>query len=221
MNLNIRAAMALNRHVAEKAKKAAMNVYDIVDRYHDRIRKFILVTVKDEWAADDLTQETFLRAQNNLASLRDPTKISAWLFQVAYNLCMDHLRSASRRVLEDIETVELSSPSDLISPAKELERNEMSLCVQIKALLLPQSYRTVLWLFDMAGFTLQETAEILSIRTDNAKVRLHRARKKLKAILEENCRFERDERNVFICVPINDIRPQAESQNFLKENFNG
>ncbi len=51
------------------------------------------------------------------------------------------------------------------------------------------------------GFTHQEIAETLGISVENVKVKLHRARKRLKTILEEKCAFERDERNVFICMP--------------------
>jgi RNA polymerase sigma-70 factor (ECF subfamily) len=51
-------------------------------------------------------------------------------------------------------------------------------------------------------FSHQEIAEILDISIENVKVRLHRARRKLKTILEEECRFEVDERSVFICQPV-------------------
>ena len=59
----------------------------------------------------------------------------------------------------------------------------------------------MLWLFDVLGFTHKEIAQVLAIDVGNVKVRLHRARKKMKSILEANCRFERDERNIFVCVP--------------------
>ena len=78
----------------------------------------------------------------------------------------------------------------------------MSACVQDKIRLLPESYQTVLVLFDLMEFSHQEIAEILDTSVENAKVRLHRARKKLKTILEEECRFEVDDRNVLICDPV-------------------
>jgi RNA polymerase sigma-70 factor (ECF subfamily) len=84
---------------------------------------------------------------------------------------------------------------------KELEQHQMSECVQEKVRRLPESYQTVLVLFDLMEFSHQEIAEILDISVENVKVRLHRARKKLKTILEEECRFEVDERNVLICDP--------------------
>ena len=67
--------------------------------------------------------------------------------------------------------------------------------------LLPESQKTVIELFDVLGFSQKEIAEILDITIDNVKVRLHRARKNLREILKNKCAFERDERNVLICVP--------------------
>jgi len=64
-----------------------------------------------------------------------------------------------------------------------------------------ESLRTVLVLSDIMEFSRQESADILGITVKNVKVRLHRARKRLKAIFEEKCAFERDERDVLICTP--------------------
>jgi RNA polymerase sigma-70 factor (ECF subfamily) len=85
---------------------------------------------------------------------------------------------------------------------KEFEQYQMGECVQDKIRLLPESHQAVLVLFDLMELSHQEIAEILNISVENVKVRLHRARKKLKTILEEKCRFEIDERNVLICDPV-------------------
>ena len=68
--------------------------------------------------------------------------------------------------------------------------------------MLPESYQTVLVLFDLMDFSHTEVAEIMDISVENVKVRLHRARKKLKAVLEKECRFEIDERSVLVCDPV-------------------
>ena len=62
----------------------------------------------------------------------------------------------------------------------------------------------VLWLFDVEGYTHKEIAEILGIDVSNVKVRLHRARNKMRKILNDNCKFERDSQNVFVCLPSED-----------------
>jgi RNA polymerase sigma-70 factor (ECF subfamily) len=69
--------------------------------------------------------------------------------------------------------------------------------------LLPQSLRSVIILFDMGELSHREIAEILDTTVDNVKVRLHRGRKRLKALLEERCTFELDERSVLVCEPAN------------------
>ena len=67
-----------------------MEFLEIYDQFYQRVRKFILASVRDESFADDLIQETFLRIQENLDSVRDPAKISSWIFRIAYHLCQDH-----------------------------------------------------------------------------------------------------------------------------------
>src|SRR4030042_4709483 len=80
----------------------------------------------------------------------------------------------------------------------------MGQCVQNYIHLLPEPLGVVLILFDTMDFNQQEIADTLEITVENVKVRLHRARKKLKDILEEACTFERDERNVLVCTPASD-----------------
>jgi len=185
-----------------------MEFWDIYDQYYTKVRKFILTLVKDEWMADDLIQETFLKIQNNLKDLKDPSKLSSWIFRIAYNLCQDHFRQLKRsrketRIdqegMEDFKESLIQKGPDI---QKELEQRQMGKCVQDQINLLPESMRTVLLLFDIMEFNHQEIADILGSTVKNVKVRLHRARKKLKPILEEKCAFERDERNVLVCLPV-------------------
>ena len=187
-----------------------MEFWDIYDRYYARVRKFILALVKDEWAADDLIQETFLKIQQNIENLKDPSKLSSWIFRIAYNLCQDHFRQLKRlRKEERIDQEEMEDFKEALAQKgpdiqKELEQRQMGECVQNQITLLPETPRTVLILFDIMEFSHQEIADILGITVKNAKVRLHRARKRLKTILEEKCAFERDERNVLVCTPSSD-----------------
>ena len=60
-----------------------MEFWAIYDQYYAKVRKFILALVRDEWVADDLIQETFLRVQQNLEGLRDFSKLSSWIFRIA------------------------------------------------------------------------------------------------------------------------------------------
>jgi RNA polymerase sigma-70 factor (ECF subfamily) len=177
-----------------------MNYREIHNQYYAKVRKFVLTSVKDEWIADDIVQETFVRIQENLDSVRDPSRISSWIFRIAYNLCQDHFRQSARSSNREIsqERMEISKEA---SVQKELEQRQMGQCVQDHMSLLPESLRTALILYDIMDFSHQEIAEILGTTIENTKVRLHRARKRFKAILEEQCAFEVDERSVLVCEP--------------------
>ena len=160
-----------------------------------------MALVRDEWIADDLTQETFARVQDHLAELRDPEKISSWILRIAYNLCQDHFRKNGKSLNNDGSDHEDSEIAEECFTEKQFEQHEMGQCVQQEIDRLPESLRTVIILSDMKEFSHREIADLLGITVENVKVRLHRARKRLKAFLEQKCTFESDERNVLVCEP--------------------
>lgn len=175
--------------------------YNIIEQFHDPVKRFITISVKDPWVADDLTQETFIKAQRKIGTLLDRSKMKGWLMRIAHNTCLDFYRSNSAIQLESFDQNEIFLAAQPLSIVKEIERDEMSDCVQAKLLMLQPNYRSILWLADAGGFNRHEIAAILGIKVNNVKVRLHRARKKFKQILEEHCNFGTDERAVFICSP--------------------
>jgi RNA polymerase sigma-70 factor (ECF subfamily) len=177
-----------------------MDLLEIHQRYYEGVRKFILASVRNPSAADDLTQETFIRIGENLNALRDPAKISSWIFRIAYHQVQDYFRANKRSPQEEIHDGLVNLEETPLQ--KKMEQSEMSQCVQDQLHLLPDSQRSVIILADVMDFSLQEIADILGITVENAKVRLHRGRKKFKAILEEKCTFETDERSVLVCEPV-------------------
>jgi RNA polymerase sigma-70 factor (ECF subfamily) len=181
---------------------AAMEFFEIYDQYYKRVRNFILSSVRDQWASDDLTQETFIRVQKNLHTLKDSSKLASWIFRIAHNLCQDHFRNLKRTSSNECELNEAKDVFKETIVQKRLEQREMSSCVQDVVSSLPESFRSVITLFDMAELSHREIAEILDTTVENVKVRLHRARKELRAQLEKKCTFEVDERSVLVCEPV-------------------
>jgi RNA polymerase sigma-70 factor (ECF subfamily) len=181
-----------------------MNFLDIHDQFYQRVKKFILASVRDESAADDLVQETFIKIHENLDSVRDPSKVSSWVFRIAHNVCYDYFRARKKTShngvhegLVDLQETPLQ---------KRMEQDEMSRCVQGQLNLLPESLRSVLIFSDIMELNHEEIADILELTVENVKVRLHRARKRFNAILEKKCTFELDERNVLVCEPVDKKR---------------
>lgn len=182
----------------------------VLSAHRDAIHRYVRGIVRDSAVADDLTQETLLRAHRKLATLEDPKRLSSWLYRIATNVCRDRFRRLPRRdrirSLDD-ETGGDAGPGLAIladsGPRldKVFEQREMSACVQRYLSELPDRYRAVILLHDEAGMTNPEIAEMLGVTVATVKIRVHRARQKLRAALGAACSFSSDDRGVLICEP--------------------
>jgi RNA polymerase sigma-70 factor (ECF subfamily) len=174
----------------------------IFDGDYKRILRYILSMVRDTAEAEDLTQETFLRAYRSRDSLRDEGARTTWLYRIATHVCYDRLRQYARRAPAesdtDLDQVEVAEP-DAPSLQQVIEQDEMSGCVQSFLNRLSDNYLAVILLHDMHEMTAAEIAHLLGESSDNVKIRLHRARQKLRMTLQAGCDFAYDERNVLTC----------------------
>jgi RNA polymerase sigma-70 factor (ECF subfamily) len=172
-----------------------------------RIRAYISRMIGEDDEAGDLLQETFARAQAAIGSFHGESKVSTWLYSIATHACLDHLKSARRRRTELVppETLIRVAADDEGSPrlsaALLIDQARMGECVRGLIDDLPRDQRMSLLLHDIEGMTLAGVADALDCSAAAAKVRIHRARKRLRALLEANCTFGCDERGVFVCEP--------------------
>ncbi len=169
---------------------------------YNRIYRYIHSMVNDNKEAEDLTQETFLRAFRKQDSLRDQGAQTAWLYKIATHVSLDRLRqfarSAPRESETDLQEVDIAE-TDTPSVQKITEQNEMSVCVQDYLNRLPDRYRAVILLHDMHDLTAMEISTLLGESLASVKIKLHRARLKLKAALRAGCAFSVDEDSVLTC----------------------
>ena len=175
------------------------------------VYRYIRSMVSNEAEAEDLTQETLLRAHRSLETLADDAKLTPWLYRIATNVCYDRFRQASyRNRPESIDTRrdddEENVRDDVVADPgprldKAFEQAEMSDCVQRYIADLSDSQRAVILLHDLKGMTNPEIAAMLGLTLDNVKIRLHRAREKLRIALGLGCSFSSDERGAILCDP--------------------
>jgi RNA polymerase sigma-70 factor (ECF subfamily) len=170
----------------------------LFDAHHDRIYRYILGLVREPAEAEDLTQETFLRAHARRDTLRDPKAVRGWLYRIATHACLDRLRQRVPQVsLDAAESAPSTSPS-----AQELaEREETSACVQRCLDFLSDRYRAVLLLHEGHNLTAAEIADLLGETEGAIKIRLHRARRKLTEIMEIGCAVSSSAGGVPCCEP--------------------
>lgn len=176
----------------------------VFEAYSQRLYRYALNLMHDPAEADDVVQDTFLRVNRRLDSLRDPAALTTWLYRIATHICLDRLRQRTRRAPREVdpdsaEVTEVDSAAPSLQQV--VEQNEMSDCVQRYLDSLSDSYRAVILLHDLHGLTGPELAELLGVSLSTVKIRLHRARRKLQAQLQTGCAFSHDERDVLVCEP--------------------
>lgn len=184
---------------------------DVLASHRDDIRRYVLGLVRDEPEAEDLTQETLLRAYKKLPTLKDPARLLPWLYRIATNVSYDRFRQASYktrpqsldRTTDGAAEVSAGEPESDAGPRLDLamEQEEMSGCVQRYMAGLSDSYRAVILLHDTQELTNPQIAEMLDISLATVKIRLHRARKKLREALDQACSFSSDDRGALVCEP--------------------
>ncbi|MEJ2183819.1 MAG: sigma-70 family RNA polymerase sigma factor [Nitrospirota bacterium] len=185
-----------------------LNFQDIYSTFHPKMLHY-LTRLVGEREAEDLTQEVFMKVNQALEGFRGESSFSTWIYRIATNAALDRQRSPSfQRTVRDRSTEERAAETadmdvwtgqKMISFDRQLIRTEMNECIRDFIFRLPADYRTVVILKEIEGFKNREVAEILGVSLDTVKIRLHRARARLKREFEAHCSFYRDERNVFSC----------------------
>ncbi len=181
-----------------------LDAVTLFDEYHQRLYRYTLSLLHDPAEADDATQETFVRATRSLEALRDKQALTTWLYRIATHACLDRLRQQARdKTLEVADDADDFEQAEDEAPSLEqiIERSDMSACVQRYLEGLSDSYRAVILLHDLDGLTGPQIAEVLDVSLATVKIRLHRARVRLRAQLEAGCAFSHDERDVLVCEP--------------------
>jgi RNA polymerase sigma-70 factor (ECF subfamily) len=197
----------VDRPEQQSQESHSLNFTDVFSEYERPIYNYLFRMTENETEADDLTQETFVRVHRGLPTFRGESSLSTWIYRIATNVSFDHFRRRATQQAKTAVPLEESTPDvewvdeAPSSPEQLAAQSEMSECVDGFVDRLPPSYRAVLVLHDMQGLKNREIAEVLDCSLDNVKIRLHRARKKLREALNTGCDFDRDERNVFVCEP--------------------
>ncbi len=163
---------------------------ELLHRFGPRLLNFGMKMCREKEDALDVFQDTLEKAYSSLSQLKEPGALRTWLFRVAANACLMKRRkpaSAPEEVpLDDVipETIadEGGAPWETL-PERAVENAELRKKLKEAILSVPADHRTVLILRDMEGFSTEETAEITGLSRDVVKMRLMRARMKVRSAL--------------------------------------
>jgi RNA polymerase sigma-70 factor (ECF subfamily) len=183
---------------------------EIHREFHPRILGY-LARMVGEAEAEDLAQEVFAKVAHALGGFRGESSLSTWIYRIATNTALDAMKKPLFRQMLGVGKVPFeemggAGESDLAClgggnpPLDErVIREEMNACIREVIETLPANYKTCIILGDLEDLSDAEVAEVLGLSLQAAKIRLHRARAKLRERLEASCVFYRDERNEMAC----------------------
>ncbi|HZE75799.1 MAG TPA: sigma-70 family RNA polymerase sigma factor [Gemmatimonadales bacterium] len=167
---------------------------ELIRRYERPIFSLLYRMVRDRELAEDLAQETFVKALNAIESYRPEFKFSSWIFKIANNAAIDHLRRRELDTLslegsphaetpDAIEATALQIGARQESPLDAVEARELGGQIEAAIARLRPEYRSCILLRHVEGRAYEEIAEILSLPLGTVKTYIHRARNELRQAL--------------------------------------
>lgn len=186
-----------DHELAEQACHGRERAYrELLERYERPVFSLVFRMVRDRSTAEDLAQEAFVRAFQAIGTYNPSYKFSSWLFKIANNLTIDHLRKRK------LDTVSIHGSPHAISPEAEersritlestgedpeayTENRELGGQIEEAIANLRPEYRTAVLLRHVEGYGYEEVAQIMDVPLGTAKTYIHRGRLQLKELLAE------------------------------------
>ncbi len=189
-------ATATDQQVVEFARSGREAAFrELVRRYQRPVFSLIYRMVRDRELAEDLAQETFIKILNAIERYRPEFKFSSWIFKIANNATIDHLRRKELDTLsleggpdattpDRIEATALKIGDTTENPLEELEARELGSAIERAVATLRPEYKACIILRHVEGRPYEEISEILDLPLGTIKTYIHRARAELRELLE-------------------------------------
>lgn len=160
----------------------------LVSAYRARLYNFVRTVVGNPEAAEDITQEAFVKAFFNLSKLKEPGRFKSWLFRIANNSALDLLRR-KKLPQADVDDSVHESYVDERNPEAGVVTRERTAHIRAALGKLKEDQRSILVMCDLQGLSYQEIAEVLRIPFGTVQSRIFYARKKLREHLDPSIVF--------------------------------
>ncbi|CAL2065151.1 RNA polymerase sigma factor [Tenacibaculum sp. 190524A05c] len=172
----------------EKTLKGDTNAFAfLVNNYKVMVFSLAMKMLKSREEAEEISQDTFIKAYKNLSKFKGDSKFSTWLYKIAYRSCLDSLKKNREKYHTDtIDEITINKINSTDNILEEISRKERAVIIKECLDKLPEEERTILWMFYYDELSLKEILEITDLSESNLKVKLHRARKRLLTVVKNN-----------------------------------
>ncbi len=177
--------------ILERVRSGDRRAFEgIVLKYQDAVYNLCRYMTGGSGDAEDVTQDTFIKAYRNLEKFRDTGSFSSWLYRIAVNTCLDLLRRPVPgrlfRTSPDGERFALETASNAPTPEETLQSKQARSAVERAVSSLSPKLKAVIVLNEIEGLSYEEVSEVLGISTGTVKSRLSRAREELRKRLKRS-----------------------------------
>ena len=172
----------------EKILKGDVNAFSfLVDNYKNMVFSLAFKMTKSREEAEEVSQDTFIKAYKNLSKFKGDSKFSTWLYRIAYHTSLDTIKKNKNTTnTYDINEVTFNQIKAVEHILEGIERKERAELMEVCLQKMADEERSIIWMFYYDELSLKEIIEVTGLQEANIKVKLHRARKKLLTIVKEN-----------------------------------
>jgi RNA polymerase sigma-70 factor (ECF subfamily) len=175
--------------LAQASARGDMKAFEtLYERHHRRVYSLCLRMVANATEAEDLAQEVFIQLFRKVGSFRGESAFTTWLHRLTVNHVLMHFRKKGVKYEKTTEEGEIGEIQDIIQSVAERPRFVDRIALDKAISELPPGYRTVFVLHDVEGFEHEEVASMLGVSVGTSKSQLHKARMKLRGLLNKKAK---------------------------------
>ena len=155
----------------------------IIDRYKNKAFSLLNRMLKNEFDAEEVLQDSFLKAFNSLKNFKGESKFSTWFYKIVYNTALTKLSSKKRKIESEMSSVEDHFNLERENDSIDVEKKDFIEFVHNTVNKLPGRYSAIISMFYLNEMSIDEISEVMQVSVSNVKVMLHRSRNSLRDLI--------------------------------------
>jgi len=173
-----------DQEIIDSVRKGNESDYSIIiNRYKNKAFSLLMRMLKNEFDAEEVLQDCFLKAYNSLNSFKGEAKFSTWFYRIVYNSALTKLSSQKRKIEAEMSSVEDNFDLESEYNADDIEKKDLQEFVQDIINKLPERYSAIITMFYLNEMSIEEISEVMQITVSNVKVMLYRSRNSMRDLV--------------------------------------
>ncbi|WP_074408727.1 MULTISPECIES: RNA polymerase sigma factor [Aquimarina] len=175
-----------DQYYINQVLEGQVNAFSVlVERYQGLVYTVVYRMIKNKEQAEEVAQDSFIKAYKSLSNYRGDAKFSTWLYTIAYRKSLDAIKASKRMItselIEEVSEGEMELVGDALNYLQIKERKKI---ISDSIMKLPEDEAAIITLYYFEEKSVKEIVEIVDLTADNVKIKLYRSRKKLYSILK-------------------------------------